>query len=523
MPEASLTKLDDGQYVIYGGGGFITYNPADPNFGGTYTLTTPDGTKYTLDGNSDLLSSIADRNNNTLTFTDAGITSSTGVGITFTRDAQDRITSITDPSGATIAYAYNAAGDLVSITDRTGAVTQIFYDPTRPHFIDHIVNSLGVTAIRTEYDSSGRLIGLFDAQGHLVQQTNDTSSLTQTVVDALGNTTTTTFDTEGNPVKIVDALGGVTTNTFDANDDLLTTTDPLGHTTTGTYDSRGNVLTESDPLGSTTYNSFNEMLSSTSPLGSSTSMTYDDRGNVSSTTDAHGATAQVSVDGIGNLSSVVDASGLRSQFTYAGTGQASSFTNSSGVTHSFTYDASGNALTDAATWTNPADASDSRVLVDSFSYDADGRTLATAAPDGTTATTYDSLGRVTREVDKYGGTTSYVNDALNNVLETDNADGTLSRAVYDANARVVWSQDPHLPAQPADGTRTYYDPLGRVVRTERYHNVVIKLNTAAQRGVGQYACLVRSCAVLGSNGEVRCGWLRSSTDRRRRTCRLLQI
>jgi len=59
--------------------------------------------KYTLDANSGQLSSIADRNNNTLTFTDSGITSSHGVGITFTRDAQDRITSITDPSGRAIA------------------------------------------------------------------------------------------------------------------------------------------------------------------------------------------------------------------------------------------------------------------------------------------------------------------------------------------------------------------------------------------------------------------------------------
>ena len=126
-------KLDDGQYVSAFGTSFESYNPADPVFGGTYTLTQPDGTAYTIDANADVISSVADRNGNTLTFSDSGIKSSHGVGITFTRDAQDRITSITDPAGNSILYSYDAAGNLVSVTDRTGATTQIFYDPTRAH------------------------------------------------------------------------------------------------------------------------------------------------------------------------------------------------------------------------------------------------------------------------------------------------------------------------------------------------------------------------------------------------------
>jgi len=477
VPDASLTKLDDGQYVIYGGGGFITYNPADPTFGGTYTLTQPDGTKYTLDGNSDLLSSISDRNNNTLTFTDAGITSSTGVGITFTRDTQDRITSITDPSGATIAYAYNAAGDLISITDRTGAVTQIFYDPTRPHFIATIVNALGVTVIRTEYDSSGRLIGLIDAQGHLVQQTNDPNSLTQTVVDALGNTTTTTYDTDGNPVKIVDALGGVTVNKFDGNGDLLTTTDPLGHTTTRAYDSQGNVLSLTDPLGNSgysTYNSFNEPLSTTDPLGNTDAYSYGSAGNPLSSTSALGSITTYTTDASGEVTSLRDGAGAVTYLGYDSAGDVVSTTNSRGATTSDTYNAQGQITRSVATSPDPA-----QDLVTTNVYDAEGRLVNSTSPTGTTSTVYNSLGEAVSTTSEYGGVTAQDFDALGNVVQIAPPDGEISRTVYDAKGQPVWSQDPHLTSQPADGTRTYYDPLGRVTRIERYSNVVINVAQAS--------------------------------------------
>ncbi|HKS97479.1 MAG TPA: hypothetical protein VJV74_15300, partial [Terriglobia bacterium] len=89
VPDTSLMQLDDGQYVSAFGSSFDSYNPADPVFGGTYTLTQPDGTAYTINANTDQITSVSDRNGNTLTFTDTGITSNHGVSITFTRDAQD--------------------------------------------------------------------------------------------------------------------------------------------------------------------------------------------------------------------------------------------------------------------------------------------------------------------------------------------------------------------------------------------------------------------------------------------------
>ena len=78
-----------------------------------YKYTDPAGTVYTI-GATGLLSSVRDLNGNTLTVTEAGISSTSGLSVPFVRDAAGRITSITDPLGKIYRYAYDANGDLVT-------------------------------------------------------------------------------------------------------------------------------------------------------------------------------------------------------------------------------------------------------------------------------------------------------------------------------------------------------------------------------------------------------------------------
>jgi YD repeat-containing protein len=146
-----------------------------------------------IDAQNAVLASVIDPNNNTLTFSDSAISSSTGASITFTRDPQGRIIGITDPSGATIHYSYSAQGDLASMTDRTGAVTQFFYDVTPAHYLDHVVDPKGNTVLQVHYDSSGRLDGLVNAAGILMPISTNPGALTQTVADGLGNATQVTY------------------------------------------------------------------------------------------------------------------------------------------------------------------------------------------------------------------------------------------------------------------------------------------------------------------------------------------
>lgn len=66
------------------------YNPT------RYKLTDKEGIVYVINQETGL-EKITDLNGNTITFTANGILHSAGPSVTFTRDAQDRITKITDP------------------------------------------------------------------------------------------------------------------------------------------------------------------------------------------------------------------------------------------------------------------------------------------------------------------------------------------------------------------------------------------------------------------------------------------
>src|ERR1700758_4859268 len=80
-----------------------------------YVYTDPYGRKYTI-GADGSLNSLKDLNNNTLTVTPTGITSSTGLNVPFVRDTQGRITQITDPLNNVYQYSYDPNGNLTTVT-----------------------------------------------------------------------------------------------------------------------------------------------------------------------------------------------------------------------------------------------------------------------------------------------------------------------------------------------------------------------------------------------------------------------
>ncbi|KYC37630.1 hypothetical protein WA1_39905 [Scytonema hofmannii PCC 7110] len=117
-----LHKAGSNEYVGLNGG--VPYNPADVNFGSIYVLTTKEGIVYEIDAQTGDLLTVTDTNSNKLTYSDAGIVSSTGKQITFERDALGRIASVFDPMGYLIRYEYDANGDLASVIDRENKVVR---------------------------------------------------------------------------------------------------------------------------------------------------------------------------------------------------------------------------------------------------------------------------------------------------------------------------------------------------------------------------------------------------------------
>jgi YD repeat-containing protein len=460
-----IRDLDTGEYFSIGGTK-LGFNPADPSLEIAYQLTTKDGTTYAIDASNGKLQSVADTNHNTLTFTDAGISSSTGQHVVFQRDPQGRMTSVSDPAGNRVLYQYDANGDLVAVTDRDHNVTRFGYSSTQPHYLEQVIDPLGRTGARTEYDAQGRLMKVVDAAGNPVQMSYDSTRSTETVQDALGNPTTYEYDDRGNIVTVVDALGGKTVSTYDANNNLLSETDPLGRTTSYTYDGDGNKLTQTDPLGNVTrftYDPSNHLLSETDPLGNTTRNTYDARGNLLSTTDAAGYTTTCAYGdplNPGQPTSITDPAGSVTRFEYSASprGQLLSEVDALGHETRYTYDSDGRQLTETRTLTTP---SGPRTLETTNTYDRNGNLTSVADAEGyLTRYEYDAMGHRDATVDALGRRTEYVFDDRGQLVETRFPDGTQTTTIYDAAGHRVASTD-----QAGRTTRYVYDPLGRLVET----------------------------------------------------------
>jgi len=491
VPNVQLGRNPDGSFFALSAN---RYNPANPIFGGGYTLTTNDGIVYDVDGRTGDLRALGDLNGNTLTFTEDGIFSSTGEAVLFERDPRGRIVAVIDPMGNRITCAYDDSGDLVTATDREGHTTEFHYNADRAHFLEQVIDPLGRRGIRSEYDDNGRLVRLIDAGDEVIELIHDPENSLETVIDARGNPTVYEYDTRGNVITEVDALGGITTRTYDGNNFMLSETNPLGHTTSFTYDSGGNVLIETDPLGNVTrftYGSFGRVLTTTDPLGNTTTNTYDRVGNLTSVTESSGRVTTVAYDISGNATSVTDPSGTLA-FSHGG-GNVVRSVDALGNVSTFTYDANGNPLTETRTLTTPADVIS---LETTFTYDANGRnTSVTDAEGGITRTEYDSVGNIAATIDALGRRTEFryddrgllvekifpdetpertddnprqitaYDEAGNRVAVTDEA-GLTTRFVYDALFRLVETIFPDgTPADPDDNPRslTEYDKAGQII------------------------------------------------------------
>jgi RHS repeat-associated protein len=450
-------------YGFYGG----AYHPA--NFGGYYRLTTKEGIVYEINAETGKIDTITNRNGDQLTFTQAGITSSSGQKVTFGRDAQGRITTVTDPTGNQIRYEYDRIGNLIGVTDGTGDKTRFEYNNQQVHYLEKVIDPLNRPIARTEYNADGRLAQILNFNGESFRFTYDPENLVQTIRDALGNPTILEYDSRGNVITQINALGGVTRKSFDANDNILSETNPEGETTTYTYDRNGNKLTETDALGNTiryTYNNTSRPLTVVDAVGNSTTYTYNAQGNLTTTQDGNGAITRYSYDARGRIISSTDNAGNITEYAYDNFGRLTSQINALGHTTTYTYDANGNLLTETKTQTTPTG---TRTLVTTNTYDAAGRLIAETNPENqVTRYEYDSFGNFVAMIDPLGQRTEYRYDGRGRLIETiypdstpaDLSDNPRMLSAYDALGREVARTD-------RAGRTTYYvyDALGRLIET----------------------------------------------------------
>ncbi|HEX9986266.1 MAG TPA: discoidin domain-containing protein [Thermoanaerobaculia bacterium] len=368
-----------------------------------FRLTTEDGIVFEID-EKDGVKSITDRNGNKLTIGRNGVTHSAGRSVTFVRDALGRITSITDAAGKTLTYTYDGRGDLTKFTDQTLRATTFTYNNS--HGLLDYFDSMGRRGVRSEYDASGRLIGLTDADGNTQSFNFDPDSRVEVTTNRRGKTIVYQYDKLGKILSVTDADGKARSATYDGKGNMLTSTDKLGQVTTYTYDTRGNVLTKKDAenrVTTYTYNTFNQITSITDANDQKTSYDYDAvTGKLKSMTAPDGRQMHFTYTPLGNMETLTDAKNNVRRNEYDTAGNLSKEIDTRGKVTSYTYDNMNRVLT----------VTDPNNQKTTYGYDNAGRlTTKTDHLNNTETTEYDAAGMVSAVIDSRGNRTSVASNA----------------------------------------------------------------------------------------------------------------
>ena len=402
----------------------------------SYTYTDANGTTYTISA-SGQLQSITDLHNNGLTITASGITSTNGLNVAFTRDANNRITQITDPQGNIYSYAYDVSGNLASVTypanntsnpvcSGNNVPNTSTYTYNSSHLytggIDALCHLLPTSAYYGTTDTdpngnslNGRLKSVQDALGETTNYAYNLATNTTTVTYPDTGVAAMSYDNSGNLLTLTDPLGHTTTNVYDANHNLTSVTDPLSHTTSSTYDKNGNktsltypaTATSKNTTSSTAYNQYSEPTSTTDELGNVKTINYDANYTPQKVTDNLNGVPTVVASYLFNSNGTIAAGAIgydiatqptmASQFGYDSDGNLNSSTDALGRTTTFTY----NSLGQKTSMTVPAPNSGANTAVASGiqQHAARSHLSADTAVSNSSGTTtieyyYDALGNL---------------------------------------------------------------------------------------------------------------------------------
>ena len=519
----SINYSSNNAVVIFGDGHQETYAPngaggylSEPGIynvltfsGGTYTLTTKEQQKYNFNS-AGQLTSIADKNANTLNFAYAGlnlttITDTVGRLISFAYNASNCLTNLTDPLGRAVRFTYDANTNLIGVTDLRGNQTQFGYDPY--HQITNAIDPRGHTFVSMQYDLQKRVVtsqsdalqGVTTFNYNFSYDPVNGIGLT-TVTDAMNNVSCNYYDKRLRVIKTVDNLGNQQVFQYDANNNRTWVRDKNGAVTTYAYDGNGNVVGKTNLYGSATiattiaYDALNNPTNRLDAQNGLTVFKYDPRGNLTNTfnslgktntyqydafgeplivTDANGHSATNTYDAFGNLILTRDALGDTNAFAYDAVSRKIKSVDALGRTNLFLYDNADNLTTNvnaigkASVYT--FDGNNNRVTATDFNgytttsvYDPKDRLIIVRDPLGNSVTNdYDALDRKIRVWDALGGVTRYAYDADGNLLAVTNAVNAVTRYAYDPNGNRT-----NIVDALGNSTTNLFDSLNRLVSTQ---------------------------------------------------------
>ena len=407
------------------------------NADNSYTLTFKDGSVHQFNS-SGKLTSLADRNGNTITLNYSGanptsITDASGRTLTLTYDGYGLIGSMSDSLGTIATFTHSFWGRLTEVTYADGSKFT-FTDTFIGNFVllTTVKDALNNVLEYHTYDSQGRALTSEKVGNGTEKYTLNYLSGTETdVTDALNRVTKYFFDSSHgqNVVTRVEGncgCGGaqVQTWTYDNQLNVTAKTDPLNHTTSYTYDTDGNRLTQTDATGTITfsYDALGNVLTVTDQMSGVWTNTYDSHGNLLTAKDPLNNTTTLTYNGLGQLTTITDTRNNATTFLYDSNGNLSRRTDALNNQSNIAYDARGR-VTSVTNALNQ---------VMSYEYDPTGRLKKIIYPDTNfILLTFDLAGRRTKIKDPRGYETNFAYDAAYRLTSETNADNKTTSYAYD--------------------------------------------------------------------------------------------
>ena len=316
--------------------------------------------------------------------------------------------------GGVTTASYRADGHLMSRTDPMGATT-VF-----------------------ERDARGRVMKVTDPLGHVASLSRDGNGLPIEVTDPGGGVTTIERDRFGNVTLVIDPTKAFTGYRLDDRGRLVEQVLPNGTKRAYAYDAHGNLASATEPNGSAwrfSWDGLGRLLSRMDPLGAETRYSYSPRGDLTAIRDAIGGVTQYGYDGEGHLTQIVDPKGRVTTLTWGGYHKLCSRRDGSGNEVSLRYNREGELV----------EVHNERGEVHRLRYDPSGKLIGeTTFDERTLRYRNDFVGRVTRSENGLDQVTELTYDLAGQLIKRELPDGLIEAFAYDPRGDLVGTKSTNL-------------------------------------------------------------------------------